>query len=114
MVLYLEDNRLVVRVDESRRDVWKQEPFYSELRSQAQRNGSGRQIIVLVGERSYAIVPQGNIDLGVIGPTDLLVTIEYDGGRRWTVEKMDAADPRVANLRPGVRVDSTDSGRHKA
>ena len=105
MVLYVEDNRLVVRVDESRKDAWQKEPYYSELIRQSINGGSGRQLIVAVGTKSYAIVPQGHIELGVVKPHDVLVTIDYGGAQGWTVEKMDATDPRVAGLQPGMWID---------
>jgi hypothetical protein len=108
MVLYAEENRLVIRVDEGRSDAWKQEPYYSELRQQAQNSGSGWQIIVVVGTKSFAIVPQGHVELGVVKSTDVLVTIEHNGGRNWTVEKMNAADPRVGGLKPGTWVNASD------
>ncbi len=97
MVITLEDEgRMIVRTDAGHPSAWRAEPFYSELKYQAQRLGSRFQILVQSNGRTIAVVPDRDIDLGVVTKDHMIITAELEGGRRWHVEKMMADDPRIA------------------
>jgi hypothetical protein len=97
MVITLEDEgRMIVRTDAGHPSAWRVEPFYSELKYQAQRLGSRFQILVQANGRTIAVVPDRDIDLGVVTNDHMIITVELEGGRRWHVEKMMADDPRIA------------------
>lgn len=96
-----EASRTIVRVDEGRPNAWRDEPYYSDLKQWAWQGGSRHQLLVHTAGRTIAIVPDADIDLGVVTDDHLLITAEITtpaGGLRWTVEKVGAADPRVAGL----------------
>ncbi|MEI9852448.1 MAG: YkgJ family cysteine cluster protein [Sphingomonas sp.] len=106
MVITMESTgRTVVRVDAGRPAVWREEPYYSDLKRWAVQGGSGHQLLVVTAGRTIAILPQADVDLGAVTSEDLLLTTEYrtSKGPRWTVEKIDADDPRAAGLEPGSR-----------
>lgn len=91
------EGQTVIRADDSRPGAWKNEPFYSELKAMASALGSQHQILVRTEGRTIAIVPERDIDLGVVTDDHRLVTLEYSSARgvRWEVEKMNADDPRI-------------------
>lgn len=92
------EGQIVIRADDSRPNAWKSEPFYSELKSMAASLGSSHQILVRTGGRTIAIVPDRDIDLGIVSDDHRLVTLEYPSpfGARWEVAKIDADDPLIA------------------
>ena len=60
MVLVLEDyaNALVIHTDPSRPHVWRQEPYWSDIRRWARVAArKGRQVIVWEGDRKIVIQP---------------------------------------------------------
>lgn len=93
-------DQVVVRVDESRPDAWKAEPFYSDLKFWAKMGGSEQQLLVHSRGRTIAIVPDQDIDLGVVTRSDVLVTIELKTpmGVRWVVEKTSVFDSRISGF----------------
>jgi hypothetical protein len=64
MVVVFEEhtNDLVIHVDPSRPDAWRQEPFRSDIRRWAsQAAKSGRQVIVWEGDRKIAIAVEESV-----------------------------------------------------
>jgi len=60
----LEGRRIVAHVDTQRPDAWKREPFYSTLKMWAKDNAAaGGQVVVSVGSRRIAILPDRDIEL---------------------------------------------------
>jgi Fe-S-cluster containining protein len=71
----LEPGRLVAYVDEAHPDSWRAEPYFGQLRAWAARNlARGWQVIVAIGDRRVAIVPDGAVDLGVV-PMGATITV---------------------------------------
>ena len=101
MVVTLEGNRTLVRVDDARPGAWREEPYYSDLKGLARSRGSAHQLLVLTQGRTVAIVPDADIDLGVTTKDHFLVTKEFRtaNGLRWEVEAIHVTDPRAAALR---------------
>ena len=86
MVVYPapEGNRLTVHVDPKRPDAWKQEPHHSELRRWA-RHVADRdfQVLVCIGKRTIAILPERDLDLGTVEPDERVVYgFAFENGRR--------------------------------
>lgn len=92
--------QVVVRVDDGRPDAWKAEPFYSDLKSWARMGGPEQQLLVHSKGRTIAIVPDADINLGIVGKNDVLITSEIrtPTGRRWVVEKASMFDSRITGV----------------
>lgn len=107
--------QIVVRVDEGRPDIWRQHPFYADLKSWARAGGSALQLLVVSGGRTLAILPDGEVNLGAVSPSDILVTSEYrtPQGVRWTIRKVAGDDPRYAGAAMGERIPAADRDPHR-
>jgi hypothetical protein len=90
-------NRLVAHVDQSRPDAWRREPYYSSLKEWSMRamehNG---QVLVCVRMRTIVVFPDIEIDLGVVGNDERIVTYETKplSGSRYQALKIHKNDPR--------------------
>jgi hypothetical protein len=77
----LMENRINIHVDPGRPDAWRREPFYAEIKQWSRRITPERgQVVVMIGERSIVILPDHDVDLGVLAPGELLV-VSQDIGR---------------------------------
>jgi hypothetical protein len=97
----LEGNRIVAHVDPQRPDAWRQEPYYSELKSWAARAVPYRgQVVACVGRRMYMIFPDRDVDLGIVGDDDRIITGERTTSHGVQLEayKLHKDDPRAQNL----------------
>ena len=92
----LEGRRIAVHVDPARADAWRQEPYFEDLKQLTA--GGGRQVVVYVGSRAIAVLPDREIDLGECAETDRIVTYQRMGprGAEWHAEKVGKDDPRFA------------------
>jgi len=83
MVLDARQDWLVVHVDPAVQGPWRQEPYFSYLTEMAGRNiARGARVLVMERGRTIIILPDGDVDLGVVTPQDRIeVTKETSGGR---------------------------------
>jgi hypothetical protein len=101
LVLELEGNRIGVHVDPQRPDAWKREPFYSSLKRWAaaavQNHG---EIVTYIGKRVHVIFPDRDVDLGIVGEDEIIVTGEraIAGTSRLEAYKMHKDDPGARKL----------------
>jgi hypothetical protein len=73
----LDHNRIAVHVDPQRPDAWKQEPYYSRLKQWAAAAVPHHgQVLACVGGRTYIVFPDRDVDLGVVGEDELILTRE--------------------------------------
>jgi hypothetical protein len=104
MVLYLEGgNCLAIHVDPSRPAAWQCEPYRSQINSWAvDAAADGQQVIVYVGKRAIAILPDGDEDLGIMEEGDRIITSKKNtpAGPRFKVLKVKADDPRIPSQGP--------------
>ena len=74
MVLYLLDGgtRLMVHVDPGSPGIWRQPPYHAQLRAWADRSNriGGPSVVVRVGEKLIAILPDEDVDLGRVARGD--------------------------------------------
>jgi hypothetical protein len=97
----LDGKRIAAHVDPSRPDAWKAEPFYSQLKEWARLaapvNG---QVLACVGRTTVVILPDKDVDLGVVADNELIVTLERVTPLGITVDalKIRNDDPRAAAL----------------
>ena len=74
---------LNVVVDPARPDAWRREPYYTEIKGWA-RNGAGLgiRVVVAIGGRVIAVLPEEDADLGHPGEHDRVVHyFAVEGGR---------------------------------
>lgn len=73
----LNGSRVTAHVDPKRPDAWKQEPYYSTLKKWSKAAvPHGGMVMACVGARMYVIFPDRDVDLGLVGPEDRIVTNE--------------------------------------
>jgi hypothetical protein len=106
MILFTEPggNRLAIYVDSSRPNAWREQPYYREIKHWAANAARDmRQVIVVVGDRSIAILPDEDVDLGHVSANDRIQIREvmHKGRLRLEVEKIPADDPRLRGVRMG-------------
>jgi len=81
--------RLAVHADPARADAWKREPHHGLLREYASRMiPRGAQVVVYIGERCIAVLPDRDVDLGIqTGDYGLRYTPrQTPQGVRWDVD----------------------------
>jgi hypothetical protein len=83
--IYPGTNSLVVTVDPGFPRAWAREPYLTGLRRfAAAALAQGDQVIVFRGDHCTAILPDREVDLGIIRPGDALVTLQR--GHEYAVE----------------------------
>lgn len=104
LVAELDGKRIAAHVDPGRPDAWKSEPYYSQLKEWAVKAVPDmHQVVVCIGSRAIVILPDRDVDLGVIADDELIVTAEIQTptGLRLEALKINRADPRATNLATG-------------
>lgn len=94
--------RLTVVVHPDRPDAWRRQPHYGQLKAWAEAAIQHRgQVVVKIGERYVAITPDRDVELGELGPDELIVTAftPSPGGLRIDPMKLHRDDPRAKGLR---------------
>lgn len=71
---------LSVTADPARPEDWRAEPYYSTLRGWAREGQAvGAAVVVFIAARVIVLGPEGELDLGEVGPDEVL--IREPGGR---------------------------------
>jgi hypothetical protein len=94
--------RLAVHVDPATPNVWKAAPYYADLKRWA-RNPARYgfvQVLVAVGRRMIAILPDRDLDLGEVPEEAIVVTLALGGGR-FTARVVGPDDPQFDRLKAG-------------
>jgi hypothetical protein len=67
-------NRMTVQVDSGAPDIWRREPYFSQLMRMA-KNGLIEDAILMVVDRgrTYVLLPDHVAELGVVGQKDRIV-----------------------------------------
>lgn len=91
LVLYTEHGggRLVVQVDPGAGNVWRREPWYSQIRAWAEAaTASQRQVLVVTGDVTTIILPDREEKLGRLRDGDQVIVHErsINGAPAWDVE----------------------------
>ncbi len=101
LVSELGGNRLVAYVHPNRPDAWTREPFYSMLKEWAAAAVPHQgQVTVCVGRRTYVILPDKDVDLGLVDDDHRIITEEKQTrfGIQLEAHKMHKDDPRIQHL----------------
>lgn len=91
-------NSCYVYVDSQRPDAWRREPYYSSIkRWTKQALEAGGQFAVFVGTRVWMALPQGDVDLGIYGPDDMIVVDKAltTRGVTYSARMVNKSDPRA-------------------
>lgn len=96
IVLYAIDGgaRLIAHVDPGSPNVWREQPFYDQLKSWSRRGiRSGPSVVVRIDNRLIAILPDRDVDLGRVGAGDGIFIGERmtPAGPRYVAEVVRAA-----------------------
>ncbi|MCB2049511.1 MAG: hypothetical protein KDE32_14990 [Novosphingobium sp.] len=97
MVIYaLDKTRLVIEVDPDTPNVWKLDPHYSDIKRWAREAVQTRtqQLIVQVGNRIIAVLPDQDIDLGILDDNEV-VAIDRSEDGSYSARKCKVGDPRL-------------------
>ncbi len=92
-------DRLTVNVDPQRPDAWRREPFFSSFKRWAAARRRGL-VMVSIARRMFVVLPDRDVDLGVVGPNDRIFVTQVQtlAGPRLEPIKLDRNDPRAAAL----------------
>jgi hypothetical protein len=104
IVSELDGYRVAVHVDPGKPAAWRDEPFRGDLRSWAEHAAlSTMQVVVMVGRRAIVILPDREVDLGVITDDERIITWRRSGPDGVTLEaaKLRFDDPRIAGMQQG-------------
>lgn len=70
-----ERKKLIAHVDPHRPDAWRRAPYHAQFLAWAKQAAPlGRQVIIGIGERRIALLPDREVDLGMVGAEDFIVT----------------------------------------
>jgi len=97
--------RLVIHVDPARPNAWREQPYYSDIKTWAALAARDlRQIVVSIGNRSIVILPEEDVDLGFVQDDERIVIGEVveNGRLRLRAMKIRADDPRLAGAQAGA------------
>ena len=90
-------NRLTAHVDPGAPNAWKREPYYTNFKRWAAEGGLKnpiKLIDIMVGERLTVVLPDRDVEFGVLAPDEAIVMTRYPDGRleptvvKQKVEKM--------------------------
>ena len=89
--------RINFTVDPSAPGRWREAPWYNDIKAlAAMAFAENRQVLVTVGSRVTVILPTREVDLGVVGEDEIVVTAQrFDG--TWGAAKVHKDDPRMAD-----------------
>lgn len=108
MVVNPEPNGFTVHPDPGTPMAWRGDPYYSELKRMAVQAAPhlGQINVAYSDKRTIAILPDEDVDLGIVTDDDRLVMSEVRTrtGTRLIVEKVRYDDPRIKGQQPGVPI----------
>ena len=103
MVIVAEnETRMAIHVDPSTPNAWKAEPHYSDLKEWARHASRipGQQLLVTVGGRMFVILPDKDVDLGLVSEDEIVFSGRMADGS-YSAIKVRADDPSVRKLANG-------------
>ncbi|HJT42785.1 MAG TPA: hypothetical protein VJ750_04715 [Rhizomicrobium sp.] len=107
--------RLGVFVDPARPGAWRREPFYSTLKEWSRQAlatpGVMGQVLVSVGKHTMAILPDRNVDVGLVEEDEVVITEAVPGltNLSFNAFKLKRDDPRAISILGSIQQRS-DSG----
>jgi hypothetical protein len=72
-------NRIAIHVDPGYPTNWRKEPYYSQIKSWAAFGvDNDMQIIVYINDRCIVVLPNKEVDLGVLAHDDIIMVAELN------------------------------------
>ena len=102
LVVEQDGRRMVAQVDPGTPQAWRVEPYYGQLKAWARDAvTSNRQVLARIGKRVIAILPDREVDVGVVGEDETVVTAARmtAGGIAYTAYRAKVADVLAAEQR---------------
>jgi hypothetical protein len=93
-----EGMEIIVHVDPGAPSAWRAEPYYTEIRDMArQAERSDYTLFVQIGRRMVAVLPDQEVDLGVVAEDERVLIHDEPGPgiRRRGATKLKVNDPRI-------------------
>jgi hypothetical protein len=88
--------RIAFHVDEGQQNIWRKDPYYSGIKALAvEAAPADTQVVVTIGSRIIAILPDADIDMGILKQGERILTGRRADGS-WGAEKVSKDDPRLA------------------
>lgn len=108
MVLYAEGdgNRIALHVDPATPTVWRKEPYYSQIRTWAIAAAEqNQQVIIYIKNRVIAVLPDKEVDLGVMQRGDHIMVAATRGAhkKKWRAFIVPAKDVPPENAEKWIR-----------
>ncbi|WP_374308730.1 hypothetical protein [Dongia sp.] len=97
-------NRITIAVDPGRADAWRKDPYYRQIKTWAHAALPHQgQVMIKNGDRMTMILPDDDVDLGIVRQDQLIVTGEQQTpqGVKLRAFVIDRDDPRAKGLNPG-------------
>jgi hypothetical protein len=89
--------RLNFTVDPGAPGRWREAPWYGEIKAMAvMAFAENRQVLITVGNKVIAMLPDREVELGVVGEDEIVVTGRRPDGT-WGAAKVRKDDPRMAD-----------------
>ena len=101
------DKRLVAYIDPGYPNAWRIEPYYSQLKEWARLAAAKRwQVMACLGRRTTVILPDRDVDLGLVAEDETILTGERDGplGVELNAIKVKNNDPLAVRFRQNNRL----------
>jgi hypothetical protein len=104
LVVSPDGQRIGAHVDPERPGAWRREPFYSTLKVWARealsREGQIGQVYVTIGNRTIVILPDRNVDMGIVESDEIVVTRKQygPGGVTYEAFKIKRDEPQAAAI----------------
>ena len=102
VVVHPDGLRIGAHVDPKRPGAWRREPYYSTLKQWARQAvatpGILGQVLVSIGKHTIVILPDRNVDVGIVEEDEVVITEGKPGreGLLLTAFKVKRDDPRAA------------------
>jgi hypothetical protein len=101
IVSEMDGAQIAIHVDASVPGAWLSAKYYDDIKSLAvQAARDDARVIVCVGRRMFAILPDKDVDLGIVSSDDRIVTGQTSDGA-WTALKLHKDDPRRSSIEDG-------------
>ncbi len=94
--------RINFTVDPSAPGRWREAPWYNDIKALAVMSfQQGKQVLVTIGNKAIAVLPDRDMDLGVVGDDEVVITGQRPDGS-WGAAKVHKDDPRLASNVQGM------------
>jgi hypothetical protein len=96
-----------VHVDNSRPDAWRREPYYSKLKELARMSPPpDNTVVVYVAPHAFVVLPDSDVDLGLIGPQERIVAevMQTERGVIYSARKIHVSDTAGPALKDGHQI----------